>query len=79
MTIKIEKEPSSVYTNDIDYEWQDILGAIHLTFRCRHDCISYDLDIDNMWCPECDNEDLTEREREQYLDAYDRDINELEY
>lgn len=70
MKIPVVLEPTSEYIHDNWYDWGDSYeerGVTHLVLRCRHDYIYYDLEMADMWCPDCENEHLNDHERLEYL------------
>lgn len=72
MQIRIKDESSTlVYDSDYDdVELGNDYQRVHLHFRCRHDNIFYDRDIEDMWCPDCENEHLETDERLEYLRSH---------
>lgn len=88
MTIKVDyaELSPSVFVHDESLDWSENIGnteKIHLALRCRHENIGLDLETDNesMYCPDCNNKHLTEREELQYFLAYkdEGDLSNDEY
>lgn len=70
MKIQIAETPTSAYV--LDDDWSEYGNdELHLALRCRHDQIFYDKEVEDMWCPDCQNEHLTTDERLEYLRSHD--------
>lgn len=76
MNITVEYIPTSSLYHDRELDWSErridelAKSSIHFGLRCRHDRISYSLDTNDMYCPDCENKDLMTIERLEYLRAY---------
>lgn len=72
MNIPVKEEPTSKYT--FDYWWssteiKDIQEIWHIKLRCRHDHV--EVDDGGVYCPDCQNHQLTQDEIEDFLAAYE--------
>lgn len=73
MIIEIEREHPSVYIHDENRDYRKMSNGhkeLHISLRCRHENISYDLDLNDIFCPDCFNKHLSHEEHREYLRAY---------
>lgn len=71
MTIQVKEIRTSTYVLDDDWSEGNLEEGLYLAIRCRHDQIVYDRDTEDMWCPDCENNQLSEVDRLEYLYAHD--------
>lgn len=72
--IKVQVVDTSALYHDQEWDWGEFMRSSrvdihHIAMRCRHDCIYYDREVEDMYCPDCQNEQLNEPERLEYLRA----------
>jgi hypothetical protein len=67
MQVQVKEILTSAFVLDDDWSEGDFAEGLHLALRCRHDQIVYDREYQDMWCPDCENKQLSEVDRLEYL------------
>jgi hypothetical protein len=76
MNILVKEDRTSTFVHDDWFDSTEIRGTQeiwHLAIRCRHDRVMISTE-EGVWCPDCENEQMTTGEIVAYSEAWAREM-----